>query len=140
MQQWLDDCEFTLLLFQNKLRLEWTVLVPPRSRRFSEADYLPKPGCKRVEAWMLMKNMEPTVLREAVEQKRRTKTNIAAKKDVIVLDPLRGKATFLVEAATTWNTILDDGVSISFVGVDASDDQLRDATMNVDAVADNGEK
>ena len=60
--QGINDCEFTLLLYQNKLRLEWTVLVPPKSKRFSEADYLPKPGCKRVEAWMLMKNLEETIL------------------------------------------------------------------------------
>ena len=133
--QGLNDCEFNLLLYQNKLRLEWTVLVPPKSKRFSEADYLPKPGCKRVEAWMLMKNLEEKVIKEVMERNQRNE-NASNEQDVIVLDPLCGKATFLVEAATTWNTMPNSSVSISFVGVDASEDQLQDAKMNIDAVSD----
>ncbi len=129
------DCEFTLLLFDNKLRLEWTALVPPKSKKFSDADYLPKPGCKRVEAWMLMKNLEQTVLGEISERKANNKHNTGTD-EVIVLDPLCGKATYLVEAATTWKMGVDNGTSVSFVGVDASVDQLRDARLNVDAVTD----
>ena len=55
---------------------------------------------------------------------------------MIVLDPLCGKATYLVEAATTWKMGVDNNISVSFVGVDASVDQLRDARLNVDAVTD----
>lgn len=62
---------------------------------------------------------------------------------MIVLDPLCGKATYLVEAATTWdfdanhnNADNNTDVSISFVGIDASDAQLEDARRNVNAVTD----
>jgi len=133
--QRLDDCEFTLLLFENRLRLEWTVLIPPKSKKFTNADYLPKPGCKRVEAWMLMKNLEQTVLWEISERSAKNKNKVD-NDEVIVLDPLCGKATFLVEAATTWNAGASGGVPVSFVGVDASVDQLQDAQLNVDAVTD----
>lgn len=133
--QRLDDCEFTLLLFKNRLRLEWTVLVPPKSKKFTNADYLPKPGCKRVEAWMLMKNLEQTVRWEITKRNAKNKNRVD-KDEVIVLDPLCGKATFLVEAATTWNVGANGGVPVSFVGVDASIEQLRDAQLNVDAVTD----
>jgi hypothetical protein len=139
----LDDCEFTLLLFDDRLRLEWAVLVPPKSKKFAETDYLPKPGCKRVEAWMLMKNLEETVLRGICERRETILRNgnddssNSNENDVIVLDPLCGKATFLVEAATTWNMGVDDGDSVSFVGIDACDAQLRDARRNLDAVTDN---
>jgi hypothetical protein len=135
----LDDCQFTLLIFDDKLRLEWTMLVPPKSKKFAETDYLPKPGCKRVEAWMLMKNLEETVLRGICEQREtilRNGNNNSKNNDVIVLDPLCGRATFLVEAATTWNMGVVDGGSVSFVGIDACDAQLQDACKNVDAVTE----
>lgn len=138
----LDDCQFTLLLFDDKLRLEWTLLVPPKSKKFAETDYLPKPGCKRVEAWMLMKNLEETVLRGICEQREailQNGNNNSEKNNVIVLDPLCGRATFLVEAATTWNMGVVDGGSVSFVGIDACDAQLRDARRNVDAVTEKGD-
>lgn len=120
------NSEFTLLLYgeDNTLRLEWTLLAPPKTQKFTSADYLPKPGCKRVEAWMLMKNLQDLVV------------GCSHKKDeeVVVLDPLCGKGTFLVEAATTWK--IDHPASVSFVGIDASETQLEDALCNVQAVAE----
>jgi len=177
----LPDCEFTLLLYggggdddgndngngNGMMRLEWTMLVPPKAKKFSDMDYLPKPGCKRVEAWMLMRNLQDLVLREVSKRKTTTTTSSGEHKrssssnnnsnngnEVVVLDPLCGKATFLVEGATTWNLEDqqspltagenasndhdkdNDRVSISFVGIDASEAQLEDASRNVEAVAD----
>ncbi|VEU44442.1 unnamed protein product [Pseudo-nitzschia multistriata] len=136
----LQDCDFHLLMYgaDNTLRLEWTMLAPPTTKKFSNEDYLPKPGCKRVEAWMLMRDLRDGVLARAASCNKN--------EEVIVLDPLCGKATFLVEAATTWGienstpmngaNTNDDRASVSFIGVDASSQQLEDAAENVEAVAE----
>ena len=69
---------------------------------------LPKPGFKRVESFALCQsaNIEP---------------------NDIVLDPMCGKATFLVEAATIWPQ------ASKFQGIDCSTEQLEDAQENINA-------
>ena len=39
----MNDSELTLLLYANKVRLEWTLLKAPKSKHLTEPDYLPKP-------------------------------------------------------------------------------------------------
>ena len=52
---------------------------------------------------------------------------------ILVLDPMCGKATYLVETAT--HSLLSHGSAVSFMGVDQSPEQLKDALLNVEATS-----
>ena len=94
--------KFHLLLYGSCATLELVAL--DRSIRLDE---LPKPGFKRPESFALAKacDIQP---------------------GFTVLDPMCGRGTFLVEAATFWP-------DAKYIGVDRSRDQLRDAQENVKA-------
>lgn len=113
-------CEFSLLLLEDKCWLEWTLLVPPSAAAILD---LPRPGCKRVEAWMLVESCRDKILNSAHRSDATT--------PVVVMDPLCGKGTYLVEAATTL-PLSTLPRSVSFVGVDMSPAQLVDAAVNVE--------
>lgn len=102
------DLEFQFVLSGKGGFLELVLLVPTK---FALHQDLPKPGCKRVEAWMLVETCD-------------------IQEGQVVLDPLCGKATFLVEAATT-TAVMSCGTKTRYIGVDKSADQLRDARENV---------
>jgi ubiquinone/menaquinone biosynthesis C-methylase UbiE len=93
--------EIHLLLHSTFLSIEVPLLIRP-------VNELPHPGMKQVESFCVARSAD---IREGD----------------VVLDPMCGKATFLVEAATCWPH------AASFMGVDHSPDQLRDAEANVEA-------
>ena len=94
--------QFHLLLYNSTVVLEMIVLV-----RTIAAEELPKPGFKRVESFVVAKaaDIQP---------------------NQVILDPMCGKGTFLVEAATFWP-------EATYFGVDTSTEQLQDATLNCKA-------
>lgn len=130
MEQWgksdakaqTTDCEFTLLLMDATAVLEWTLLVPPCKAATMD---LPRPGCKRVEAWMLVQSF-----RDIVEKHQQQQRQHHDDSKLVIMDPLCGKATYLVEAAST----LPPSANIQYIGVDMSPDQLADAAVNVQAI------
>jgi tRNA1(Val) A37 N6-methylase TrmN6 len=83
--------------------VEVPVLLPPVDMRVRE---LPRPGFKRVESWAVAKcaNIQPYD---------------------VVLDPMCGRATFLVEAACFWPD------AQQYIGIDLNEDQLNDAELNI---------
>lgn len=91
-----------LLLYDSSVALEMVVLARPMV-----IDELPKPGFKRVESFVVGKAA-------SIEANH------------IVLDPMCGRGTFLVEAATFWP-------DAKYFGVDASPEQLGDAALNCQA-------
>lgn len=105
------DLEFQVVLSGNSCFMELVLLVPTR---LSLTQELPRPGCKRVEAWMLVKTCD-------------------IQEGHIVLDPLCGKATFLVEAATitTLSQQQQQQSTVRYIGVDQSKEQLEDAQCNI---------
>ena len=103
----LADMEMQVILHGHCVLLELVLLVVPPT---SVQGDLPKPGCKRVEAWMLVQSA-------GIEE------------DDVVLDPLCGKGTFLVEGATTITTGTTGRTK--FIGVDQSLEQLADAQENI---------
>ena len=92
-----------VLVYESSVILELVSLIRPIG-----TNELPKPGFKRVESFALCQsaNIEP---------------------NDIVLDPMCGKATFLVEAATIWPH------ASKFQGIDCSTEQLEDAQENINA-------
>jgi len=82
--------------------IEVPVLLPPLNSRVRD---LPRPGFRRVESWAIAKcaEIQPTD---------------------VVLDPMCGRATFIVEAASFWP-------ACNFVGVDCDAEQLEDAKINL---------
>lgn len=101
------DLDFHVVLSENGCFVELVLMAPPK---FSPTQDLPRPGCKRVEAWMLVQSCD---IRDGH----------------VVLDPLCGKGTFLVEAATTLH---QQAPQARYIGVDQSAEQLQDARQNVD--------
>lgn len=99
------DLSFHVILHDTSCVLELILWVPA-----AYTAELPSPGCKRVEAWMLVQSAQ-------------------IQDGDTVLDPLCGKGTFLVEAAAVATT---DQV---FMGVDQSPQQLADARQNVQATS-----
>ena len=88
------------------IRIELVTLVIPDDARANLE--LPRPGMKRVEAWALVKSAD-------------------IQPHHIVLDPMCGKGTFLIEAATF-------SPATKFLGVDMSRSQLTDALTNAQAM------
>eukprot|EP00977_Amphora_coffeiformis_P027191 scaffold34595_cov160-Amphora_coffeaeformis.AAC.1 len=97
------DLELYATLHGTCCMLELVMLVPA-----VRTDDLPRPGCKRVEAWMLVQSGE-------------------IQGGDVVLDPLCGKATYLVEGATT----LTSQEGVRYIGVDQSMEQLEHARENI---------
>ncbi|CAJ1966743.1 unnamed protein product [Cylindrotheca closterium] len=94
--------KFHLLLFESSVILELVLLDRP-TKTFE----LPKPGFKRVESFALTKSID-------------------IQPEDVVIDPMCGKGTFLVEAATIWP-------SAKYYGMDTSLDQLQNAKENIEA-------
>lgn len=94
------DIEIHILLDGSRLTVEIPILVRPL------VEELPKPGFKRVESFIMAK----------AAQIRPGDT---------VLDPMCGRAAFLVEAATFWP-------DATYEGVDCSEGQLIDAKVNIE--------
>jgi len=90
---------FHALLYDSQVILELVTFERPL-----RVDELPKPGFKRIESFAVVKTAD-------------------IQPDEFVLDPMCGRATFLVEAATLWP-------SARYQGVDSSDDQLQNAKEN----------
>jgi len=80
---------FHLLLYKSSIVLELVTLASPLV-----VDNLPKPGFKRVESYIIAKAAQ-------IQPKER------------VLDPMCGRATFLVEAATIWPDAIYEGIDSS---------------------------
>jgi len=95
--------EVQLLLYYTHIALELAVLNRP-----TWTNELPHPGMKRVESFCVAKSAE-------------------IKTGSVVLDPMCGRATFLVEAAIFWPQ------GGRFIGVDRSHDQLKDAKINLNS-------
>jgi ubiquinone/menaquinone biosynthesis C-methylase UbiE len=95
--------EIHLLLHSSFLSIEIPLLFRP-------VNEMPHPGMKQVESFCVARSAD-------------------IRKGDVVLDPMCGKATFLVEAAACWPH------AASFMGIDHCHDQLRDAKANVEAVA-----
>jgi len=94
--------KFHLLLFESSVVLELVALDRPTG-----TNELPKPGFKRVESFALVKSLD-------------------IQPDDVVIDPMCGKGTFLIEAATIWP-------SAKYCGMDTSMDQLENAKENIEA-------
>ncbi len=90
---------FHVLLYASVAVVELVTLIRP-----IPIEELPKPGFKRVESFVLARA-----------------ANI--QRNQVVLDPMCGRATFLIEAATFWP-------DATYIGVDASEQQLHDARIN----------
>ena len=93
--------EILLLLHDTSITIEMPLLTRPSC--FYE---LPHPGMKQVEAFCVAKS-----------------GNI--QKAHVVLDPMCGRGTFLMEAANFWPS------AGKIIGVDQSQDQLKDAALNL---------
>jgi SAM-dependent methyltransferase len=99
---------------------------------------LPRPGFKRVEAWMLV---QAAVASRHLDGDDGGDRSNPAKIDhhatntrpTLVLDPLCGKGTFLVEFVTTMRALDGNTNQTKFLGVDQSETQLQDALLNLDA-------
>jgi len=99
--------QFHLLLFDSSAILELVTFVAPPKTYLN----LPKPGFRRLESFVVTKaaNIIP---------------------GDVVLDPMCGKATFLIEAWTHW-----PHASTTYHGIDTSERQLQDAIENCQAAA-----
>jgi len=95
---------FHLLLYESSAILELVAFVAPPKTFLN----LPKPGFRRLESFVVAKA-----------------ANI--KTDDVVLDPMCGKGTFLIEAWTHWPT------AKIYHGIDISEEQLQDASENCQA-------
>lgn len=156
------DCEFTLLLMDDSAWLEWTVLSRPAT--WMTQQDLPRPGCKRVEAYMMVQScnipqvaaalvaemeMDMEAAVEAAAQHQGTESAgpgttpvpaaDAAPVVVVVMDPMCGRGTFLVEAATTVPEPVVGGVIVRYIGVDLSHERLDDAALNAASARCNGD-
>ena len=88
------------------IRVELALLILPSDTQANQD--LPCPGMKRVEAWAVAKSAEIQPFH-------------------VVLDPMCGKGTFLIEAATLFQPK-------KLLGVDISSTQLADACINLEAM------
>jgi SAM-dependent methyltransferase len=94
--------KFHILFYESSVILELLSLATPIA-----IDALPKPGFKLVESFALAKS-------------------VGIETGDFVIDPMCGRATFLVEAATVWPDAY-------YQGSDISDDQLQFAAQNCQA-------
>ena len=104
------DLELHATLHGTSCMIELVMLVPA-----ARTNELPRPGCKRVEAWMLVQSGE-------------------IQDGDVVLDPLCGKATYLVEGATT---LPFQKGGVRYIGVDQSLEQLENARENIEETSTN---
>ena len=121
------DLEFQVVLYEDKCFVELILLVPANKAAMQE---LPRPGCKRVEAWMMVQtaNIAAFAATNSVDDSSSSSCHDPAP-EVVVLDPFCGKATFLVEAATTIDP--HKNTHITYIGVDSSATQLEHARVNL---------
>ena len=108
--------KLNLLLHGSTVTLELITFVVPLA-----TDELPKPGFKRVESFIMAKaaNIQP---RE------------------VVLDPMCGRATFLVEAATLWPQAEYQGVDLSITQLEDGAENCKAANVSVELVCADSRK